>query len=166
MTKRHEGTGPMQNGRLMPYHDSVGKLTIGYGRNIEDTGVTPEEALYLLQNDLEPPEVFKRRCKSAHYLNYCGPIAGYFAARLLESRPTVQTADKRALDDVADAIKLKVQAVLPADDPWWQIHYPPNDFGCRCGVIQLSADHMRAAGKDIRVSYSQARKAGVKQFLA
>src|SRR5690348_14671417 len=52
MTKRHEGTGPMQNGRLMPYHDSVGKLTIGYGRNIEDNGVTPEEALYLLQNDL------------------------------------------------------------------------------------------------------------------
>ena len=52
MTKRHEGTGPMQNGRLMPYHDSVGKLTIGYGRNIEDMGVTPEEAMYLLQNDL------------------------------------------------------------------------------------------------------------------
>lgn len=38
--------------------------------------------------------------------------------------------------------------VLPADDPWWQTHYPPNDWGCRCGVIQLSADQVRAMGKE------------------
>lgn len=38
--------------------------------------------------------------------------------------------------------------VLPADDPWWQTHYPPNDWGCRCGVIQLSADQVGAMGKD------------------
>lgn len=38
--------------------------------------------------------------------------------------------------------------VLPADDSWWQTHYPPNDWGCRCGVIQLSADQLPAVGKD------------------
>lgn len=29
--------------------------------------------------------------------------------------------------------------VLPADDPWWQSHYPPNDWGCKCGVVNMSA---------------------------
>lgn len=36
--------------------------------------------------------------------------------------------------------------VLPADDPWWQTHMPPNGFGCRCGVIQLSQDQVRSMG--------------------
>lgn len=28
--------------------------------------------------------------------------------------------------------------ILHIDDPWWDIHFPPNDWGCRCDVIQLS----------------------------
>jgi len=43
---RHEGL------ELKPYKDSVGKLTIGVGRNLEDRGVTKEEAMYLLENDI------------------------------------------------------------------------------------------------------------------
>lgn len=45
--KRDEGL------RLKPYQDTVGKWTIGYGRNLEDTGITEEEAEYLLLNDIE-----------------------------------------------------------------------------------------------------------------
>ena len=44
--KRDEGL------KLKPYLCSAGKLTIGYGRNIEDRGVTLEEAEYLLSNDI------------------------------------------------------------------------------------------------------------------
>ena len=43
---RHEGM------RLHPYRDSVGKLTIGVGRNLEDVGITEQEARLLLENDL------------------------------------------------------------------------------------------------------------------
>lgn len=37
--------------------------------------------------------------------------------------------------------------VLPADDPWWESHYPPNGWGCRCSVVQLDAAQLRRMGK-------------------
>jgi lysozyme len=39
--------------RLKPYKDSVGKLTIGVGRNLDDNGITEAEAMILLDNDIE-----------------------------------------------------------------------------------------------------------------
>lgn len=38
--------------RLFPYRCSAGKLTIGVGRNIEETGITKDEANYLLETDV------------------------------------------------------------------------------------------------------------------
>lgn len=38
--------------RLKPYKDSVGKTTIGIGRNLDDKGISEEEAFWLLENDL------------------------------------------------------------------------------------------------------------------
>lgn len=43
---RHEGL------ELKPYRCTSNKLTIGVGRNLEDVGITEEEARYLLMNDL------------------------------------------------------------------------------------------------------------------
>lgn len=43
---RHEGL------KLKPYRCTAGKLTLGVGRNLEDVGITREEALSLLANDL------------------------------------------------------------------------------------------------------------------
>jgi len=43
---------------------------------------------YLLQNDVEPQTVYDKRCKASHYLNYCGPIGGYFASLLFSSPMT------------------------------------------------------------------------------
>lgn len=45
--ERHEGL------RLKPYRDTVGKLTIGYGRNLDDVGIAPEEAELMLDNDID-----------------------------------------------------------------------------------------------------------------
>lgn len=44
---KHEGY------RRFVYRDTVGKLTVGIGRNLEDRGLTSEEALYLLNNDIK-----------------------------------------------------------------------------------------------------------------
>ena len=38
--------------RLKPYTCTKGKLTIGYGRNLTDKGITVAEADYLLSNDI------------------------------------------------------------------------------------------------------------------
>jgi lysozyme len=45
--KRHEGL------RLKPYRCSSGKLTIGYGRNLEDNGISAAEADSLLNEDIK-----------------------------------------------------------------------------------------------------------------
>jgi len=37
---------------LKPYVDTVGKITIGIGRNLTDRGITLEEAKHLLENDI------------------------------------------------------------------------------------------------------------------
>lgn len=44
---RHEGL------RLKPYRDTLGVLTIGVGRNLDDRGLTEGEALYLLDSDID-----------------------------------------------------------------------------------------------------------------
>lgn len=36
--------------------------------------------------------------------------------------------------------------VLAVDSTWWQTHYPPNGYNCRCGVIQLTRDEAEAMG--------------------
>ncbi|MDO9625151.1 MAG: phage minor head protein [Pseudomonas sp.] len=40
--------------------------------------------------------------------------------------------------------------LLRADDPWWQTHFPPNGWGCKCWVRQVSkreAERLLATGK-------------------
>ena len=44
--KRDEGF------RSHPYKDTVGKWTIGYGRNLDDVGISHEEAEVLLKHDI------------------------------------------------------------------------------------------------------------------
>ena len=55
----HEGL------RLFPYRCTAGKLTIGIGRNLEDKGISNEESLIMLRNDIK--EVCQRL---SHYTWY------------------------------------------------------------------------------------------------
>lgn len=36
--------------------------------------------------------------------------------------------------------------VLPVGDGWWDTHYPPNGWGCRCTVVQLDDDDLERYG--------------------
>lgn len=64
MLKRHEGF------RQFPYKCPAGKLTIGYGTNLENRGVSEEEAEYLLLNDLERlTKILRERIPSWHKLS-------------------------------------------------------------------------------------------------
>lgn len=46
LIKKHEGL------RLKPYRCSTGKLTVGYGRNLDDAGINLAEAEMMLENDI------------------------------------------------------------------------------------------------------------------
>lgn len=43
--------------RRKPYKCTAGKLTIGYGRNLEDNGISMAEAAYLLAHDIDAAEL-------------------------------------------------------------------------------------------------------------
>ena len=43
--------------RLKPYRDSVGKLTIGFGRNLNDMGISEAEAEVLLAHDISQARI-------------------------------------------------------------------------------------------------------------
>lgn len=42
--------------------------------------------------------------------------------------------------------------VLPADDPWWDTHYPPNGWNCRCTVVSVSDNEIKRDGLSINKS--------------
>src|SRR5580692_10731275 len=44
--------------KLFPYKDTVGKTTIAYGRNLDDTGLYPNEPEFMLSNDINFHHMF------------------------------------------------------------------------------------------------------------
>lgn len=51
--KRDEGTGMQKNGRFLPYVCPAGKITIGFGHNLDDNGLTPRLVELLLDDDID-----------------------------------------------------------------------------------------------------------------
>lgn len=58
LIKKHEGL------RLKPYTCTAGKLSIGYGRNLDDNGISQYEAEQMLFNDIQLcyAECIKLKC--------------------------------------------------------------------------------------------------------
>lgn len=51
--QKHEGKGPVRNGRFYPYKDSRGLITIGYGRCLDKEGLSQDETNMLLSSDIQ-----------------------------------------------------------------------------------------------------------------
>lgn len=62
---RHEGF------RQFPYEDSVGKLTIGVGRNLDDKGLSESEVEILLSNDIAD---VLAECKTLSYWDHLDSV--------------------------------------------------------------------------------------------
>jgi lysozyme len=58
---RDEGTGPMRDGRYFPYLDSVKKISIAIGRNLDDVGIGQDECDLFFANDITRAEDCARR---------------------------------------------------------------------------------------------------------
>lgn len=61
--KRHEGL------RLLPYADTVGKVTIGYGHNLSDNGISQQVAEQVFREDYLAAEEDARTAFSKAYFH-------------------------------------------------------------------------------------------------
>lgn len=52
--------------RQKPYRDTVGKFTIGCGRNLDDKGLSKDEIMLLLNNDIFDAIEDAKRCVSVY----------------------------------------------------------------------------------------------------
>ncbi|MCK9622009.1 MAG: phage minor head protein [Methylobacter sp.] len=55
--------------------------------------------------------------------------------------------------------------VLRYDDPWWQSHFPPNGFGCRCRVAAVRAKEYNGDAAPNDGTYTVEDRNGVKHTL-
>jgi lysozyme len=101
----HEGL------RLKPYRCTAGKLTIGIGRNLDDRGITENEAYMMLENDMKS---VRRECeqefkffsrlgevRQAVIMDMCFNLG---LSRLLGFKNTLQLIDSGQYDLAADAM--------------------------------------------------------------
>jgi len=48
--------------------------------------------------------------------------------------------------------------VLPVDDDWWNTHYPPNGWNCRCAVTQMSERELKRRGLKVGSPETKTRR--------
>ena len=95
LLKLHEGY------RQYPYTDSLGIVTIGYGRNLESRGLSEPEAAYLLECDIKEAEKYLNR-QYEYYDSLSGERKAVLLDMMVNMGPTRLRQFKRmhkALDE-------------------------------------------------------------------
>lgn len=98
-----------------------------------------------LADDLSPWMDPERAGKRAELLLRVHGFAAYSAAQyqvLDRQRDVFPAWQYQSAEDgrVRPAHAALDGLVVPADSPFWQTHFPPWEFGCRCQVVPLSGD--------------------------
>ena len=101
--------------------------------------------------DARHPDRLKAGKARAEFLLRTHGFQAYAVARHQEQMETIDVFPYWKYVTVGDSRVRAAHAaldgkVLRADDPWWQTHYPPWDWGCRCIVEQLDEEDAMAAG--------------------
>jgi len=100
---KHEGF------RNKPYEDTSGFVSIGVGRNLDDLGLSDEEVMYLLDNDIKrcDRELLSNfewyanlcRCRQDAMLSLCFNLG---ITRLLKFKKALAAMEARDYDTAAD----------------------------------------------------------------
>jgi hypothetical protein len=114
----------MKYAALNRTHADVDLDAIGRARDLFEGGerFRKNVATYLPQHDVEPPQVYKRRCAGAYYLNYCARVVNFFASALMACPPT---------------LKSEPEAV----DAWWE-EFREDADGRGTDLVMLARDFL------------------------
>lgn len=87
----------MKYASLNRTHADVDLDAIGRARDLFEGGerFRKNVAKYLPQHDVEPPQVYRRRCAGAYYLNYCARVVNFFASALMACPPTLKSEPEK-----------------------------------------------------------------------
>jgi lysozyme len=86
--------------RSLPYRDTVGVLTIGYGRNLDHVGITRAEAEVLLENDVDT--AILACVKAFPWFVELDPVRARVVANMMFNMgPKTLSGFKRTLDAIA-----------------------------------------------------------------
>ncbi len=88
--------------------------------------------------------IFNTNIKTAYA---AGHYEQMFDPDVLKARPFLRYVASNARTPRIEHTKW-YNLILPADDPFWQTHYPPNGWGCKCGVVNHSAREVERIKKE------------------
>jgi len=110
LLKLHEGY------RQYPYTDSLGIVTIGYGRNLESRGLTESEATYLLEQDIDQAEEYLHKGYDYYY-----DLSGERKAVLIDMMVNLGATRLRSFRKMHEALEdqdYEVAALEMLDSKW------------------------------------------------
>lgn len=84
---------------------------------------------------------------------------------LLQSRPYWKYKHNDTVQHPRELHKSWDNMVLKYDDPFWQAHYPPNGFGCRCRITAVTPDQYNGLPAPDDGTYTKVDRRGVRHEL-
>lgn len=110
--KEHEGL------RLMPYDDSLGRITIGYGRCLETRGITMAEAEAMFETDVaDAVEGAKRQVSGQTWLKM-GEVRREVLSEMVFQLGTAGVSAFRRMLDALDQEDWYVASLEMTDSRW------------------------------------------------